>query len=423
MAGAVIQSTITKLYKTIYPPGSDLTNFSKRKTPLGDRLKKLDILYGDNLTWGINWGLGWGIASSLSGTIPDARTTKFDNWVYPTVAGTFPLYARVTHDTPTIMRASKDVGAFMRANTKSIQEHLDNMKMVRLGQQLWADGAGNIGQVASVTGSDPVMTITLTNVSDSVNFVGDGNQYLHFNANRTGNSGTLRSSLYKVAGINRLNSSGACVLTVTRVSGSGAGNDPAANDYIYIYNTYDGGFRGITSWIPSSDPTSIAFYGVDRTQEMQMLSGWRGQWEGSISRSATKLAHYMNSYIDTNTSAFWMHPYRWYQLAEELKGEKMFMLDDARSLEWGTSVLKMVTPQGVIPVASDEYCPIDSGFLLNHDTFEYMTTGPLIHAADEDLSGLRLSDADGLEYRFRSLAGFRCTSPGKNGRFPISQSL
>ena len=422
MSGAVIQSTITKLYKTIYPPGQDLSNFSKRKTPLGDRIRKVDSLYGANLTFPINFGLGHGVASSLTASIPDARTTHFDNWVYPCDTGTYPLYARITHDTPTIMRAKKDVGTFMRANTKSIQEHLDNMKMIRCGQQIWSDGAGNLAQVASVTGSDPVTTITLTNVSDSVKFTGDGNQYIVFNATRTGSSGGIRASVYKVAGVNRLTSSGTCILTVTRVSGAGAA-DPVANDYIYLYNTYDGGFLGIPSWIPSSDPTATTFYGVDRTKEMQMLSGWRGQWEGSISRSAAKLAHYMNAFIDPNTSALWLHPYRWWQLSEELKGEKMFMLDDARSLEWGTQVLKMVTPAGMVPVASDEYCPTDAGFLLNHDSWEIMTTGPLIHAADEDVSGLRLADADGLEYRFRSLAGFRCDNPGKNGRFPISQAV
>jgi hypothetical protein len=424
MPPALTQSAISKLYKTMYPPGTDLTNYSKRPTPFGSRLKVKDELYGANLTWGINLGRGQGISGGqLDATTPAAKASAFLNWTVPSDTATSYLYARVTHDIPSIKRSEKDLAAFMKLSTKSIQEHIDNMKMHRFGHQVWSDGAGDLGRVLSVTGSDPVTTITLTNVSDHVKFDGGGFMTLQFNPNRTGNAGTIRTSTYTITKVNRLTSAGTCILTVTRTTGTGAGNDPAANDYIYLSGTYDKGVNGVPAWLPSTDPSSTLFYGVDRTQEMQLLSGWRGGWEGSISRSASKICHYMGSHMDTGTSALWLHPYRWYQLSEELKGEKSFMLDDARTLEWGTSVLRMVTPSGIIPVASDEYVPADAGYLLNHDTWEYLTTGPMIHAADEDVTALRLSDSDALEYRFRSLAFFRCTNPGKNAVFPISQSL
>lgn len=71
---------------------------------------------------------------------------------------------------------------------------------------------------------------------------------------------------------------------------------------------------------------------------------------------------------------------------------------------------------------ADPYCPNTAGYLLNHSQMEYLTTGPLIHFADEDLEALRLSDDDGLEYRIRSLALFRMDKPHTCGVFPISQS-
>lgn len=426
MAAASTRAALADMFKTIYV-GKDLTNHSKRKTPLGDKVKKLDDIYGSGLQLPFNGGLNWGISPVLDSTTnPTATSGGFKKW---SITDTKQLYGRLGLDNLGMMRSKKDIGAFLQLRAKETEEILANMKMQRLGHQLWGDGSGALAQVVSVTGADPVTAITL-NFADAVHFDGFqgassvGKQLIYFATNANKLSGGTKDSTttyYRVDKVNRYNSSGNAVLTVTRVAGSVTG-DPAATDWIYNYKFYGEAPSGIGAWIPSADPSATTFFGMDRSDEPQMKAGWRGTWEGSIQASAERLVSVMSPYFDPEFSALWLSSYRWWQLKEELTAQGRFYVDQTKSLEFGTSALRMNTPSGDIPVLADPYCPGDTGWLLRHNDIEIHSTGPLIHLADEDLAALRLSDADGLEVRFRSAAEYAIPSPFMCGRFPISST-
>jgi hypothetical protein len=419
MPAVSTQSALALMYKKIYK-GRDLSNASKRKTPLGKKIAVKNELYGDNLTYPIRRGLGWGVGRTMDATNPGPKSGIFSNWVVTTSTDTVKLYGKVTVDNPSVMRAARDVGSFMRLTQKEIQDTLDNMTMIRYGNELWSDGAGDIAQVLAVTGSDPATSFTLTNYEDAIKFDGSGKQVIQTSTARTG--GAVKSTTWQVDKVERYTSAGVAKITVTRLTGSGAGNDPAANDYVYLLGTYGNGPKGIPAWIPTTTPSATAFFGVDRSAEPEILAGFRGTWEGTIADSAAKLVSVMSAYFEPDATALWVSPYRWYQLQFELQAKNLFMLDNQRTLEWGTTAMSLITPSGVVPVLADPYCPAGAGYLLNHGQMEFLTTGPMIHAADEDVAGLRLSDDDGLEYRFRSLSCFRMDTPHKCGVFPISQS-
>lgn len=426
MAAASTRAALVDMFKTVYQ-GRDLTNFSKRKTPLGDKVSKKDDFYGDNLTIPFNGGLNWGISPTLSSTTdPTPTAGGFKKWV---LTDTKQLYGRLTLDNLSMMRGSRDIGAFLKLKAKETEEILANMKMQRLGHQLWGDGSGALAQVVSVTGADPVTAITL-NFNDAVHFDGfqgassTGKQHIYFATNANKLSGGTKDSTttyYRVDKVNRYNSSGNAVLTVTRVAGSVTG-DPAATDWIYNYKFYGEAPKGIGAWIPATDPSATTFFGMDRSDEPQMKAGWRGTWEGSIQASAERLVSVMSPYLDVEFSAMWLSAYRWWQLKEELTAQGRFYIDETKSLEFGTSALRMIFPNGSVPVMCDPYCPNDTGWLLRHSDIEVHSTGPLIHLADEDLSQLRLSDADGVEIRYRSAAEYAVPRPIHSGRFPISGS-
>lgn len=419
MPAVSTRTALTDMYRTVFV-GKDLTNMSKRKTPLGDKIPKKADFVGDSMTIPFNQGMNWGIHPTLTSTEPVGKAGNFKKWVVP---DTNQLYGKLYIDSLSMMRSEKEVGAWLKLRVKETEDILDNMKMARLGWQLWDDGSNSIGRVASVTGSDPVTTITLTSFNDAVKFDAGGKQVLQFNPNLTGNAGTLKSSQYQVDKVNRYNSSGNTVLTVTRFTGAGAGNDPAANDYIYNRGFYDQGYKGISAWIPAADPSATPFFGMDRSDEPQMKAGWRGQWRGTISGSAEELVSIMGQYFDPEFSAFWLSNYRWFQLKEELTAQGRFYVDETKSLEFGTTALKMYTPGGSVNIMADPYCPNDSGFLLRHDDLELHSTGPLIHVVDDDgLTALRLSDADGIEIRYRSAAQLIVPRPFRSGRFPITSS-
>lgn len=426
MAAAATQAAVAKMFKNIYL-NRDLSNFSKRKCALGDRIKATPNLVGESLTFPINWGLNFGISTTLTATKPVAKGGKFDKWVLPSDAPS-KLYGRVTIDIPSMMRSEKDIGSYMRLKAKTVTELLTNMKMQRRGNHLWSDVAGDLARISSVTGSNPITAITLTNYEDAIKFDGSSNQHLHFATTRTGGSlkvdGAATVWVYQVDKVTRYNASGNCVLTVSRIAGTGTTTEPAANDYIYNIDQYDAGPKGIPAWVPLTAPSATTFYGVDRTVEMEMLSGWRGTWEGTINDSIQRLVSIMTGYFDPEFSAVWLSPVRWYQLKLELEATRSLVIDDAKSLEFGTTVIRVITPKGAVMVMADAYCPIAGGWLLKHDEWEIHSTGDLIHMCDEDTpSGfLRLPDDDGLEARYRSLALYRCDTPGVQGCFPITQS-
>jgi hypothetical protein len=425
MAAASTRTALANMFKTVYS-GRDLTNHSKRKTPLGDKISKKDDFYGANITIPFNGGLNWGISPTLDSTTnPLPMSGGFKQWV---ITDTKQLYGRLTIDNLSQMRSKKDIGAWLQVRAKETEEILANMKMQRLGHQLWGDGSGALAQVVSVTGADPVTAITI-HFNDAVHFDGfqgatadTGKQLIYFATNANKLSGGTKdgtTTYYRVNKVNRYNSSGNAVLTVGRVAGTSAG-DPAATNWIYNYRFYGEAPKGIGAWIPSTDPDATTFFTMDRSDEPQMKAGWRGTWEGTIQRSAERLCSVMSPYFDPEFSALWLSAYRWWQLKEELTAQGRFYVDETKSLEFGTSALRMVTPSGSIPVVADPYCPNDTGWLLRHQDIEVHSTGPLIHLADEDLTALRLSDADGLEIRFRSAAEYAIPRPFMCGRFPIS---
>ena len=155
MAAASTRAALADMFKTIYV-GKDLTNHSKRKTPLGDKVTKKDDIYGSGLQLPFNGGLNWGISPTLASTTdPLATSGGFKKW---SITETKQLYGRLTLDNLGMMRSKKDVGAFLQLRAKETEEILANMKMQRLGHQLWGDGSGALAQCVAVTGSDPVQS-------------------------------------------------------------------------------------------------------------------------------------------------------------------------------------------------------------------------------------------------------------------------
>jgi hypothetical protein len=410
------------MFKTLYL-GQDLVNRSKVKTPLGDKIKKADDFYGDSLVFPVNYGLNWGIAPTLTASTPTPVSGKFKKWV---LSDTKQMYGKLTLDNLSMKRASKDVGAYLRLKAKETSEIVDNMKMQRLGHQVWGSGNAVLARVESVTGggSSAVTAIVLTNYKDAVHFDSGDKQTIRV---ASGAITGLRTGVYTVTKVNRYNSSGKAELTVAETVATVAGDRAQANDYIFNSGFYDttlgtNALMGIQAWIPTSDPSSDTFFGVDRTSDMQMLAGWRGTWEGSIRASAERLASIMGQYFDTDFSALWLSNYRWWQLKEELSAEGRFYIDETKSMEFGTAAMRMITPSGSVVVVADPYAPNDAGYFLRHDDITIHSTGPLIHLADEDLEALRMADADGLEMRYRSAAELRVGRPFLHGNFAISST-
>lgn len=416
MADTIVTKTLlSNMFKDRFFQG-DLSRHGDIKTPFGDLVNKKDDFYGNSLIYPFNFGGNHGIGPSLSEIRPVTKAGFFDKWVIdePTY-----MYGKLKLDIPSMMRSSRDVGAYLKTKTKETLAILRDMKEARLGVQVWGDGACDLGKLeeAVTTASD---TSTITLQGDGVKF--KKGMYLQANPNRTGNAGTMRTDVYKVAKVERLTSAGKCKLTFTRVSGSA--DDWAISDYLYEEGFYDSGMKGVQAWLPASTPGTggvpSTLFGMDRTDEPEMKAGWRGVWQGSIQETILHLVSVMGQYFDPNFSALWVSNANWFRLSQELKSQGILVYDDEASKKFGTKVIVFAGPQGDVKVASDPFCPSTDVFCLRHGDIDIVTLGPLIHIADEDVEALRLPDSDGLEIRYRSIAQMIMPYPFMCGRAPIS---
>lgn len=411
MSSASTIAALTKMYKTIYM-NRDLSNQAKRKTTAFDLVAKYDDFDGANLTFPFNYNMPVGVSPSFPLAQASPSASGFDNWVMSTRK---TLYGFLTIDAQAMKAARKDIGAFLRLRQKETNEILSYMKMVLGGHAFWGDGAGNIAQIASVTGSAPVTAFTLAEPRDAIKF--HLNQRLQFNATRTGTAGGIKATVYKVTGVNRASG----VISVSQVSGA---VDPAANDYVYTEGSYDAFPLGVGAFIPASDPgvngVPTSLLGMTRTDDPVMKSGWRASWQGSIEETAKYLVSLMGQYFDRENSALWLSRANWFRLEQELTAQGRKVIDARATQVFGSPALLLLTPEGEIPVVCDSYAPHDCFYILDMSAVEVHHLDNLIHIVDDDgLSLIRQTADDGVEIRFRSWSENIIQRPFKCGRGEI----
>lgn len=415
MASASTISALQSMFKTVYM-GRDLANQSKHKTPAFDKVTtKYDDFDGADLKFPFNQDMPVSVSPNFNIAQNNPKASTFAGWTMTTRK---TLYGFLTISAEAMKASRKDIGAWLRLRQKETNELRDYMKMVLGGHAFWGDGAGNLAQVLSVTGSNPVTAITLVNKRDSIKF--HKGQRLHASATRTG--GSIRSGggedlVYTVTAINRRTG----VLTVTRESST---TDTAQNDYLYLEGSYDAFPLGVSAFIPADDPGSngvpTSLLGMTRTDDPVMKAGWRGAWQGSIEESAKLLVADMGQYFDSMDSALWLSRYNWFRLEQELAAQGRVVRDQSAQARFGTPGIILQAPEGDVTVVSDPYCPPDAGFLLNNSTWETHHLDPLIHVVDDDgLPAIRQAADDGIEIRLRSWSENICQRPFQNGRFEI----
>lgn len=411
MSSASTIAALQKMYKTVYM-GRDLSNQAKRRTACYDMVSKYDDFDGANLVFPFNYNMPVGVSPSFGTAQGNPTASGFDNWTMTTRK---TLYGFLTIDAQAMKAARKDIGAWLRLRQKETNEILSYMKMVLGGHAFWGDGAGNIGQIAAVTGANPITDFTLVTPSDAVKF--HLNQQLQFNPTRTGTSANLRVTVYKVTGINRVTGK----ITVSRVSGA---VDPAVNDYVYLNGSYDSLPLGVDAFIPSADPGTgtvpATLLGMTRTDDPVMKSGWRASWQGSIEETAKYLVSLMGQYFDRENVVMWVSRANWFRLEQELTAQGRKILDARATQVFGSPALLLITPEGDIPVVADTYMRQDCFYLLDMSTIEVHHLDNLIHIVDDDgLSLIRQTADDGVEIRFRSWSENIIQRPFKCGRGQI----
>jgi len=313
-------------------------------------------------------------------------------------------YAVCTVDNKTIKASKGDAGAFLRATKAQIDSSLRSLAR-SMATGLYGAGSGKLGKIA--TGGISGNVVTLDVISDISNFY--KGQKLQACDTETG--GTLRDS--------------GATMTITSVDrdlgkftcSGGLITGLAAADFLYQHGDYDAKIKGLAAWIPSTAPSSTAFFGVDRTADLTALGGVRLTATGApIEEAVVDLVAKVERY-GGQPDVVLMNPVQ-FRAFEKALGSKVTYSNPQAGGKGvvGFKGIEISGQHSTVKVLSDMNCPNALVYALQLDTLELASLGPCPDQFDTDgISMLRQATADGVEIRWSAYAQLSCNAPGYNG--------
>lgn len=378
--------------------------------PLLALMPKMESFYGRNMEIPIIFGNPQGRSANFvrAQTRGLATSTKVSGFLLTRAKD----YAVAYIDNETILASESNEGAFLQAATVEVDGAI-NAATRSLAIAQYRQGYGEIGQIGSISTN----TITLLNVGDIVNF--EVGMELDLSATISGALRAYGSSTNGLLVTNVNRNTG--VITVSGAGVTDATNGiptAAASDFIFVRGDHTSGaltkVAGLEAWVPATDPTSTAFFGVDRSVDVTRLGGLRldgtalpveeALIEGAalVAREGHKLSH------------FFM-PYSQFSALEKALGSKVQYTDIEATAQVAFRGIQINGPRGPIQVVPDQNCPSNRMYGIAMQYWKLYSIGKAPRPIDTDgLQMLRQGAADGIEVRYGYYGNMACRAPGAN---------
>jgi hypothetical protein len=384
-----------------------------RDNPFYALVPKYQKFGGKNLPIPIIYGNPQGRSKTFSNA--QARSTVTSTKIKDFVLTRVKDYSVATIDGETLEASMGNENAFMDAATTEIDGAIHSLTR-SLAINIFRDSSSYIGQVAATPpNSSGTFQITLKNIQDVTNF--EVGQVLVVFSAKSG--GVQRNSdgtavTFPIVAVNRNTG----VITVSGTySGSGTF---AANDFIFVEGDRGNGISGLEAWIPSSDPTSTPFFGVDRSVDVTRLGGLRLdatslpieealiEADATVAREGFSLTH------------FFMNHKQYGNLKKAL-GSKVQYIDVQANARISFRGVMVDGTRGPIKVIPDQNCQADRIWGLNMDYVKLYSLGKPVRVIDADgLSMLRQAADDGVEVRYGFYGNLGFRAPGSAVNVQIS---
>ena len=372
--------------------GERIENMVYKDNPLFALIPKYESFGGINLKLPIKWGNPMGRSAGFS----EAQTNETSGKISAFVLERKKDYAVARIENETIEASKGNANAFMEAATFAIDGAIQAITR-SLAVTMYGDGTGSIGSVLATVSSGT--TITLANIQQITNFEVD--MKLNFGSSSTN---------YPITGVNRETG------VITFASGTVSAT---AGDAIYVDGDKDAVYSGLGAWIPSTAPSSAAFFGVDRSVDTDRLGGVRFDGsslplEEALIGAAARVAR------EGGKPDYCFMNYSNFADLEKALGSKVAYVEKNIKPEIGFRGILIHGPRGPINVIPDQNCPPDVAYLLQLDTWKLYSLGkaPKILSSDGNKM-LRVSDKDQLELRVGFYGQMGCRAPGFNARISL----
>ncbi len=334
-------------------------------------------------------------------------------------------YTIVTITNLLMEQTKSSAGAFID-NAKLQMDTGFRTQSNRIAFELFGDGSGTRGNIASGTNtSGSNYTIVLSNAQSSVNF-----EIGMTLVNYTYTSGTISavsSTQGQIFAVDRA----AGTISVTLNSGTDA-SWTTAGKALGVYGDVVAGavatgtalcLSGLAAWIPTTAPTSAAFWGVDRSVDPTRLGGLRYTATSYTIEEGITNALAFGNREGAKFDLIVMDFASYAALVNSLGAKVQYVQVQHDEADIAFDGLRFQSAYGVVTVLADRSCPPQTAYALTMNTWKLRTLGKAPHILRygmEGLEGLRVGNADALEVRIGYYGNLTCSAPGWNMTIALS---
>lgn len=402
MSTTANSTNLSALYKILYPQGH-VPDETYQDYPFLSLISRDEGFYGSSMYLPLKYGNG----NKRSSTFADAQSNSGPSSNVGFTLTRATDYAIAYIDNQSMEASERDAGAFVDIFKHEVDAAM-KASVQSEAQSLAGDGTGIIGQI-SAGSTVASTTITLADINQVTNF--EVGNVLVATASI---GGSARSGSVTVTAVNRKTG----VLTAganwsTGISGLTAG------DYLAIAGDLNVKPKGFSAWIPESDPSSTAFFGVDRTPDVLRLAGVRDDYSARPLEEAVVLAA---KDMNLNGAAvdYGFLSYDKHAELENALGSKVQYVDVMSPIGIGFRGVKIFSGKKPVTLIADLTAKADRLWLAQMNTWKLRSLKKSIRMLDQDgLKSLRVSNADAQEVRIGGYKQFSCEAPGYNGNFKI----
>ena len=410
---ALTLADLNDVAKEVYRPAR-LKSLALAKRPLLNWIPKVEKMGGQGYVVPIWYENPMSVSHTLSDAITNQENTRQERF-FVSDDDFVGMYGVVAITGKALMGSRADMYTYLKGKDMQVQGMISQLGK-RLHEELYGNGEGWLAQIGSITNANPAV-ITFTNKSD-VNYFGVGMELVADDTS-TGASPRDTGASYTVTKVSR--TAGTITLDANAVGTSSW----AANDYLFVegdLGTSVAKVSGLQAWIPLAEPSSSAFFTVDRTQHSTRLAGHRIDSSGQeLRQSLHQLCTRIYEAEGENPDAIFIHPLAGDVLSDQLGSKaETLKFGDKGEMEF-TGFRLNHFGAGPMDFIFDYACPVNKAFALNRKSWELLHMGDLPHLIQDDGNvALRGATTDDIQIRGRWFAQLVCNNPGSNGVCSIS---
>ena len=334
-----------------------------------------------------------------SATFSDAQTNASSIEVGEFLVTVAENHQVVKITTKALLEMRNDTGSFLKQQFARVTTAINNLSN-NIENDLWGNGSGSLGTVASLTST----TITLNETRDAKRF--GKNMVLEFSDTETGTLLTGNLTVDKVDFTTGI---------ITTTTDPTAITGLSANDHIFQKGDGQAGGAvkkvvGLKGWLTGS----TTLFGQDRSDHSR-LQGVQKTISGSnLRKGIYDTATDVHDFSSGDPNVAFMSNASFALLAEEMDAK--LERPAGPSAEAGFTFITINGPTGPIKCMGCTFAPEKTVAILTLDTWTLGSLGPLVRInADDGSMAQRQASASGIEIRADSHAQLACSAPSKNG--------